>query len=423
MREMDLSAIQARMAAHGGGKTWWRGLDELADTPEFREMLHREFPVAASEFDDPVGRRSFLKLMSASLALAGASACTRIPEEKIVPYVRAPEDLVPGRPLFYATAMPFAGAATPVLVESHMGRPTKIEPNPEHPATRGGTDVFAQASVLSLYDPDRAQTTKFLAEIRPWAQFVTAMQAEMNTQRPRRGAGLRLLTGTVISPTLADQIDATAGGLSRREVDPVGARRPRERARRRAAGLRPVPRAAVPLRQGRRGPVAGRGLPRRRGPGRLRYTRDFIDQRRLVGGRTEMNRLYVAESTPTNTGIKADHRFGMKASEVEAFARAVAAGLGVSGAGAAALPPSVKPDVVAAVVKDLQAHRGAALVIAGEEQPAGRARAGARDERGAGRRWDRRSSTRPPSRRRRRTSSPTSRRSPTTWMPGVSTCW
>jgi len=97
MREIDLSAIQDRMAANGG-KTWWRGLDELADTPEFREMLHREFPVAASEFDDPVGRRTFLKLMSASLALAGASACTRIPQEKIVPYVRAPEEIVPGRP-------------------------------------------------------------------------------------------------------------------------------------------------------------------------------------------------------------------------------------------------------------------------------------------------------------------------------------
>jgi molybdopterin-containing oxidoreductase family iron-sulfur binding subunit len=364
---MDLSAIRDRMSALGG-RTWWRGLDELADTPEFREMLHREFPVAASEFDDPVGRRTFIKLMGASIALAGASACTRIPEEKIVPYVRAPEEVVPGRPLFYATAMPIAGAATPVLVESHMGRPTKIEPNPEHPATRGGTDVYAQASVLTLYDPDRAQATKFLGEIRPWTQFMTAMQGEMAAQASKQGSGLRMLTGTVVSPTLADQIAQLLVAFPQAKwIQWEPASRANVRAGARLAFGQDVEpqyhldKATVVL------SLDADFL--MEGPARLRHTRDFVDQRRLAGDATAMNRLYVAESTPTNTGIKADHRFGMRAAEIGAFARAIAAGLGVSSVGAVAAPASVPQTTIAAIVKDLQAHRGAAVVIAGDQQP------------------------------------------------------
>ena len=166
MSELDLSAIRARLAAKQG-PTYWRSLEELAETPEFTEFLHREFPAHASEFTDPTGRRQFLKLMGASIALAGAAACTRQPEELIVPYVKQPEELVPGKPLFYATAMPHAGFATPVLAESHEGRPTKIESNHEHPSTRGGTDVYAQGSVLNLYDPDRSKTITYRGEFGP----------------------------------------------------------------------------------------------------------------------------------------------------------------------------------------------------------------------------------------------------------------
>jgi molybdopterin-containing oxidoreductase family iron-sulfur binding subunit len=364
---MDLSALRARMA-ETSGKTWWRGLDELADTPEFRQMLHREFPEAASEFDDPVGRRSFLKLMSASLALAGATACTRIPDEKIVPYVRAPEDAVPGRPHFYATAMTFAGAATPVLVESHQGRPTKIEPNPEHPATRGGTDVAAQASVLTLYDPDRAQALRFLGEIRPWSQLLGSLQAELNAQKGRQGAGLRLLTGTVISPTLADQIAQLLTAYPQAtwvQWEAAGPDNARAGALQ-AFGEYVEPqfrfdKAAVILSLD--ADVLGTG------PGRLRYTRDIIDGRRLAGEHAVMNRIYVAESTPSLLGLKADHRVALRAADVEAFARAVAAGLGVAGAGAPALPAGVAPAVVTALVKDLAAHKGAAVVVAGDQQP------------------------------------------------------
>src|SRR5690606_33617078 len=119
------------------------------------------------------GRRSFLKLMGASMGLAGLTACTRQPEEKIVPYVRAPEQMVPGKPLFYASAVPMGGYGLGVLAESHMGRPTKIEGNPLHPASLGATDVFAQASVLELYDPDRSQTITYGGRIRTWPVFLS----------------------------------------------------------------------------------------------------------------------------------------------------------------------------------------------------------------------------------------------------------
>ncbi len=200
---MDFAAIRSRLA-DAEGRLYWRSLGELADTPDFREYLHREFPAQASEWNDPKGRRNFLKLMSASLALAGVGACTRQPAETIVPYVRQPEDIVPGRPLFFASAIPVAGIAQPVLVESHMGRPTKIEGNPEHPASLGATDAVTQAAILGLYDPDRAQTVTFRGEVRPWATFASAIQSALSTQKATRGAGLRILTEPVTSPSLAE---------------------------------------------------------------------------------------------------------------------------------------------------------------------------------------------------------------------------
>ena len=174
------------------------------DTPEFREYLHREFPEQASEWNDPKGRRQFLKLMSASLALAGVGACTKQPPESIVPYVRQPEDLVPGRPLFFATAIPFSGVAQPVLVEGHMGRPTKIEGNPEHPASLGATDALTQAMVLGLYDPDRAQATTYRGNVRSWSDFREAVGRALAEQKATNGAGLRILSGPITSPSLAE---------------------------------------------------------------------------------------------------------------------------------------------------------------------------------------------------------------------------
>ena len=144
--------------------------------------------------------------MSASLALAGVSACTKQPAEKIIPYVRQPENMVPGRPLFFATAIPFGGVAAPVLVESHEGHPTKVEGNPQHPASLGATDSFAQAAILDLYDPDRAKTVLYRGEVRGWGDFLTALQNALGDQKAKQGAGLRFLTETLTSPTVAEQM-------------------------------------------------------------------------------------------------------------------------------------------------------------------------------------------------------------------------
>ena len=166
-------------------------------------MLHREFPKGASEWLDDFSRRGFLKTMGASLALAGLTGCTRMPNTEIVPYVRQPENVVPGRPMFYATAFTLGGYASPILVESHLFRPTKIEGNPQHPASLGGTDVYAQASLLDLYDPDRAQNITYMGDVRSWNAFMEAVRGPMSVQKSIAGGGVRILTQTVSSPTLA----------------------------------------------------------------------------------------------------------------------------------------------------------------------------------------------------------------------------
>src|SRR5688500_9820317 len=229
----DIDALRARLES-SRGREYWRSLEAVAETPEFKEFLHREFPQNASEWLDPVGRRGFLKLMGASLALAGVSACTRQPSEELVPYVRQPEELVPGKPLFYATAMPFNGAGMGLLVETHEGRPTKIEGNPQHPSSRGATDVFAQAAILGLYDPDRSTTITSLGEIRPFSSFFAVLRSILTSQRPKKGAGLRILTETVASPTLGAQLEAILTALPEArwvQWEPVGRHNAREGSR------------------------------------------------------------------------------------------------------------------------------------------------------------------------------------------------
>src|SRR5215470_850003 len=210
-QKLDLAAVRKRLEG-ARGRDYWRSLDELAATPEFKDMVEREFPRQAigwSEDENPVeGRRNFLKLMGASLALGGLAACTRQPTEHIMPYVRQPEELILGRPLFFATAHTINGVATGVLAESHEGRPTKLEGNPEHPASLGALDAMGQAAVLQLYDPDRSQSITRDGEIDAWGKFAGVLRDQLAQQRAKNGAGIRILTETVTSPTLAAQIKA-----------------------------------------------------------------------------------------------------------------------------------------------------------------------------------------------------------------------
>ena len=365
------SSIKSRLAG-SHGRMYWRSLGEFADTPQFREYLHREFPEQASEWNDPKGRRQFLKLMSASLALAGVGACTKQPPEQIVPYVRQPEDLVPGRPLFFASAIPFSGVANPVLVESHMGHPTKIEGNPEHPASLGATDTFTQAAILGLYDPDRAKALTNRGEISAWGTFLGAMQSVVSRQKARQGAGLRFLTGPISSPSMAEVMASVLAALPQakwHQYDPIssdGARAAALAGGGNGDALYHFDKADVVVSLDADFLTCG--------PGSVRYQKDFAAHRRVSEDNQQMSRLYSVESTPTLTGAKADHRLAMKASEVEGFGRQLAGAVGAAapaGAGGGTIDPaSAAGKWVAAIAKDLQAHGGRSLVVPGEYQTA-----------------------------------------------------
>jgi MoCo/4Fe-4S cofactor protein with predicted Tat translocation signal len=360
---VELAGVRRRLDGVNG-RRYWKSLEELAASPGFLEFLHREFPEQASTFDDPKGRREFLTLMGASLALAGLTACTRQPSEKILPYVRQPEDVVPGRPLFFATALGHDGYARGVLVESHEGRPTKVEGNPDHPQSLGATDVFAQAQILGLYDPDRSQTIKFFGEVRTGTQFREMLREALVLQREKKGAGLRFLTGAVTSPTLAGQLAAILEdlpGARWHSWEPVGqgnTRRGSVLAFGEAADAHyRFDKADVVL--SLEADFVGSG------PESLRLVREYAKRRKVEGERAEMNRLYVVEGSPSLTGAVADHRLSLRSSEIEGFARALAAGLGLAVEGGA----TDHEDWARPLVKDLRQHGAKALVVAGESQP------------------------------------------------------
>ena len=357
-------------------KKYWRSLDELADSPVFREFVAREFPQQAEGWHDPVERRTFLKLMGASLALAGLSGCVFQPPEKIVPYVNQPEDHVPGKALFFATAAPLFGAAVPILVRSNEGRPTKIEGNPDHPNNRpvdfpaedpyrdprgsSATDIFTQAAILGLYDPDRSQTLTFREDIRTWTAFVGAMRSALDGQRgSKQGGGIRFLTETIVSPTLGAQINELRAAFPQakwHQWEPANRDNVREGA---------IAAFGQPVNTTYKFDLAQRVLSldcdflSPSFPGHLRYSREFIARRRVTETNREMNRLYVVETTPTNTGAIADHTWVVKPSEFEGIARTIAAG----GSGAGNLP------WIGPLLNDLQQHRGESIVLAGDNQP------------------------------------------------------
>lgn len=362
---LDLASIRAKLSQEQG-KTFWRSLEEIAEAPDFQDFLQREFPRQATEWIDSFSRRNFLKVMGASLALAGLSACSYMPSEKIIPYVRPPEEIVAGKPLFFATAMPMMGVATGILAESHMGRPTKIEGNPEHPASLGASNIFLQASVLTLYDPDRAQNITYLGETASWAAFLGMVSTDLQERKKKNGAGLRFLTENTTSPTFASQMKAVLAAYPEakwHQYEPVNTDNNRNGAKQ-AFGevvntIYNVAKADVIISLGSDLLCYG--------PGHIRYARDFANRRR--SSEAKPVRLYVVETTFTNTGAVADHRLPIRASEMETFARALANGLGVQNAGGASVNPS-QTKWLDALIKDLQQHSGSSLVVVGDEQPA-----------------------------------------------------
>ncbi len=345
------------------GKEYWRSIEEFVDAPEFEEYVKYEHPEQADTWNNDLSRRNFVKVMGASLALAGLSGCVIQPSEKIVPYVSQPEEIIPGKPLFYATAMTLGGIATGLLAKSNEGRPTKIEGNPTHPGSFGGTDVRAQASLLNLYDPDRSKEILYRNEPKTWQSFMNALREKTDENRVDGGAGIRFLTETVTSPTLIAQMAQLQRELPNSrwyQYEPVN----KDSA---TAGAKMALGSAVNTVY--KFDLAERVLTLDKdifSDFNVRYMKDFAKQRTYSEEKKTINRLYAVETTMSLTGAKADHRIAVKPSQMIEVAKAIAAALGVSGA---ASTYTENAQWISAMARDLQALRGKSIVVAGDNQP------------------------------------------------------
>lgn len=345
------------------GKDYWRSVEEFTDAPEFEEFVKHEYPAQAEEWDNSLSRRNFIKVMGASLALAGLSGCVIQPSEKIVPYVSQPEYIIPGKPLFFATAMTLGGIATGLLAKSNEGRPTKIEGNPEHPGSLGATDVLAQASLLNLYDPDRSKEILYRAEPKTWQAFMTDLRAKVDENRVDGGAGVRFLTETITSPTLVAQFEQIKKELPNSKLyqyEPVN----KDNA---TAGAKMAFGSSVntvyKFDQADRVLTLDADI---FSSFNVRYIKDFAKKRKFSEESESINRLYAIETTMTLAGSKADHRLAVKPSQLIEIAKAIAVAVGVSGA-----TSNYKENAqwISALAKDLSAHKGKSIVVAGDNQP------------------------------------------------------
>jgi MoCo/4Fe-4S cofactor protein with predicted Tat translocation signal len=346
----------------------WSGLEQLTNGPEFDRWLQREFPAGASEWVDPLERRQFLKLMGASLALMGMTGCYRPPEQKIVPYLEQPELLVSGKPLYFATAMPFGGSAIGLLVTSNEGRPTKVEGNSGHSLSLGATSVFEQAALLTLYDPDRSKTITHNGQIETWEQLIAAWLTEQDQQLAQQGRTLRFLVDSIISPTAVSQINELQKRFPAAKWycwEPI------------------LPDSVIEAHQS----LFGRPVQPEfqlatadmivafdddflfDSPYRLSYTRAFVGRRNYARADfSNPNCFFVAEPSPTVTGSMADRRLPIDGTAIGILVQMLAGKLGIGEAKA----EIDEPEAVAWVeecAKRLQAARGHSVVTAGYRQP------------------------------------------------------
>jgi molybdopterin-containing oxidoreductase family iron-sulfur binding subunit len=347
-------------------RDYWRSLGQIEQSPEFRTSLEREFTEGASELPEGITRRDMMMLVGASMSLAGLAACRR-PVEEIVPFVTAPEDSVPGVPRYYATTMPFGRSAYGLIVESHEGRPTKLEGNPSHPATLGASSVRIQASVIGLYDPDRSQSVMQQGARKSWNDFVTAWGQVSQAHANDGGAGLAVLSESFSSPTLA----RLATEFRARYPRATWATYEAVSDENRLAGLKSVVGRDVDvmLRFDRAAVILALDAdPLLTDPEMVRHARGFAEGRRAQA----MNRLYAVEGVYSLTGAMADHRLRLESRRIAPFLAALAARLGASGAASTAggSVEGIDQRWIDALAKDLQANRGRGLIVAGDRQPA-----------------------------------------------------
>jgi len=354
-------------------RTYWRSGRQLAGDPEFLALEQREFPDGASELPEGVTRREMMTLIGASLSLAGLASCRR-PEQAIVPYVDPPENVIPGVPRHYATTMPFGRQAWGLVVESHEGRPTKIEGNTLHPSTGGASNVRTQAAILDLYDPDRSQTVLQAGQPKTWADFAAAWAALEKEHLAAGGAGLAVLSESFASPTLARLRAAFQARFPKAAWavwEPVSDENVVAGVTR-AAG-RPLE-TAIDVGRARVIVALDADLFGAH-PQAIRNMAGFAAGRRAGAAGGAMNRLYAVEAMHSLTGAMADHRLRLRSSRVGAFLVALARATGaVPDLPAAAGPDPAWLDASArafidAAAADLRDGRGQGLVVAGERQP------------------------------------------------------
>ena len=359
--KMTLAEVQAKLDGKTG-KRFWKSLDELADTPAFHELMREEFPRQSTEWVDAVSRRGFLKVMGASLALAGLAGCTKQPDEPIFPYVKQPEDLVLGKPMYFATAHPFPTGAIPVLVKSDSFRPIKVDGNPEHPVSKGKSDAFTQATLLDLYDPDRSQNVKYRGQTSSWGAFQGAFTDAV--KKTGNGQGVYFLSETITSPTLAvqwKQVQAKFPQAKLVQWEPVNQDSSRAASKLAFGSYTDAQYkledadVILSLDADFLGGIAH--------PGFLPLAAAYAERHRYEEDKT-MNRLYVVETMPTVTGLRAEHRLALKPSQVAQFADALVFGTA---------PQGLNPDqqkFFNALLDDLKKNNGRAVVIPGEQAPA-----------------------------------------------------
>ena len=362
---------------------YWRSLDQLADTPEFREFLHREFPQGASELSNGMDRRRFLTLMSASVALAGLASGCRRPVEHILPASKVSELTLAGEAQYYATIMDFGGQALGLVVRSNDGRPTKIEGNPAHPSSLGAAHAYAQASVLDVYDPDRSQTVR--KDGKPvltkdskgndkdtgWQEFTKFAKDHFEKLKGSQGAGLRFLSESSSSPSLREVKDFVLKTFPQAKWhtwDAISQDNVLQGAQ--LAFGQPVhthyafDKADVVL------AVDSDFLAL--DPQSVSNTKKFSKKRHISGTAGEMNRLYAVESHFSVTGAMADHRLRLQSSRIGSLLAAVAKKLNVTAPGIDALAAKFRGDQkwVDAVARDLEKNKGKSAVVVGARQPA-----------------------------------------------------
>ncbi len=329
-RPVRKDTLRARLAGKTG-RHFWRALEELADSDEFQRFSRREFPMmhrSGITFD----RRTLLKIMAASLALSGLSACKGEEDEEALAYVEAPEGVTVGIAKWFATAVIFGGYAQPILGKTFTGRPVKLEGNPDHPVSGGATDAFTQAALLGLYDPGRSQTPLHLGKPADWDAFDAEMAARASELDKVEGEGFRLLTAPFSSPTLRRQIEAMMQRwpMARWHIcDPLpdtARLNATQRIFGRPLEFQPAFAAAetiVSLDDDFLGP----------GPHQTPYARAFADRRRLRQQKQGSSRLFVAEPTPSATGSVADMRLVAPHSGMDRLLRAIGTQIGLEGLG------------------------------------------------------------------------------------------